>query len=166
MDGPGSTGAAQGRKFALAVLASIMCRNGPCVRAWFDRRSMVRMSMEVNRLIGSQLGREFFSLPAWEILLELYSRDDERPVPVKSLCLATNAPDRTAQHAIERLVEQRLLIRSTHPTDRRFKLVSLSVDGRRQLDACFDGIFDLTMANGASPECCGTALDGPAQQGG
>ncbi len=149
-----------------ARVRTIMCHSGPRVRAWFDRRAMVRMSMEVNRLIGSQLGREFFSLPAWEMLLELYAREDDSPVPVKSLCLATKAPDRTAQHAIERLVEQRLLIRSVHPTDRRFKLVSLSADGRRQLDACFDGIFELTMTNGAAPERCAPAREDPDKEGG
>ncbi|MBO9579544.1 MAG: MarR family transcriptional regulator [Sphingobium sp.] len=122
------------------------------VRAWFNRRAVVQMTMAANRAVNEAFGREVFSAPAWEMLLDLYSRNPNEVISVTSLCIAANVPTRTAQHVIERLVELGLLVRSSHPSDKRLALISLSALSITLLDKVFDHLMDLTLINGIAPE--------------
>lgn len=129
-----------------------MEKSPQCVRAWFNRRAIVQMTVAANKVVGEAFGREVFSAPAWEMLLDLYGRDPNEVISVTSLCIAARVPTRTAQHVIERLVEQGLLVRSSHPSDKRLTLVSLSPLSIELLDNIFDHLIQLTLINGVAPE--------------
>ncbi len=133
---------------------SAMMKRKRCVRASFDRRSLVRMSIAANRLIEERLGREFHSAPAWDMMLDLYSRENDEPISITSLCIAANVPMRTAHHVLERMVDQGWMLRTPHSTDRRLIIVSLSKGAIEMLDRCFDDIMELSLINGAEAEIC------------
>lgn len=84
-------------------------------------------------------GHDLFGEPGWDMLLELYrARQEERRLSVKSLTIAANAPQTTAGRHLARLIEEGLAACSDDPGDGRRKLVAISRDGFRKMDALFD----------------------------
>lgn len=114
-----------------------------CGDRQIDRRTVARLSVRGHKLIGERLGRDLFSTPAWDMLLDLYIRDEHRPMSLTSLCGACDVPARTALNTINRLVERNLLIRIPDERDGRRINVELSAGATRMLDECFGDLLEL-----------------------
>jgi len=106
-----------------------------------DRKTVARLTVRLYRLIGDRLGRDLFSPPAFDMLLDLYIREDHRPLSLTGLCGAAAVPERTALFTIGRLVERNLLTRHPDPRDGRRVNVELSAGAVRMLDSCFDDVL-------------------------
>jgi DNA-binding MarR family transcriptional regulator len=109
------------------------------------RSALVPLVIRAHGTIEDRLGRSFYSTPAWDMLIDLYSREREAAMQVTSLSMATKAPARTAQRTIERLVQRELLIRTTNAEDRRRSMVTLSPRGIETLDQLFDELWTLIV---------------------
>jgi DNA-binding MarR family transcriptional regulator len=115
----------------------------PCSRRALGRTSAARLLCEVHRTVEAHLGRELFSSPALEMILDLYARDEKRPISLKTLCGAASAPTRTALFTINRLVEHRILARHPDASDGRRTNVELTTAGHRMLDDCLAQILKI-----------------------
>lgn len=106
-----------------------------------DRCVMVSLSAHARRLMEHQFGRDLFSIPALDMLLDLYMRRDGQPRSLTALCAAARAPERSALRIIHKLVKQGLLSLAPDPRDARRVNVELSAEGMRTLDAYFDNLL-------------------------
>lgn len=78
-----------------------------------------------------------FGEPGWEILLTLYTEEDNTRLPVSRLVTASGSPATTGLRWLQYLESQDLVCRREHATDRRVELVELTDKGRTALDAYF-----------------------------
>jgi DNA-binding MarR family transcriptional regulator len=115
----------------------------PCTLQPLSKVCAARIFLKVHRAVAASLGRDLFSSPALEMMLDLYTREEHRPVSLKTLCGAASAPPRTALFTINRLVARRLLSRQPDPTDGRRTNVELTAAGYRLLDECFEEILGI-----------------------
>jgi DNA-binding MarR family transcriptional regulator len=120
-----------------------MARQPDDETAVLPRSALAALVVRAHGVVTRRLGRELYSTPAWDMLTDLYARDHFAPMQVTSLCGATAAPIRTAQRAVERLVDHGFLIRSAHPHDRRLSMVSLSPKAVAELDGFFEELWKL-----------------------
>lgn len=107
------------------------------------RRAVGGIARRLHCLVSDRLGRDLYSAPAWEMLLDLYLREDRRPMSLTSLSGASQAPFRTGLRAIDRLVSRKLLIRTRDEGDGRRINVELSPEAIDLLDRLFDDLADL-----------------------
>jgi DNA-binding MarR family transcriptional regulator len=80
---------------------------------------------------------EMFGEPGWDILLILYTEEQNTRLPVSRLVTASGCPATTGLRWLEYLESQDLVCRRPHPTDRRVELVELTKKGRDALDSYF-----------------------------
>lgn len=106
------------------------------------------LTLRMHQAIGRQLGRELFSVPALDMLLDLYIQTDRHPISLTSLCGACSVPPRTALNTINRMVQHGLLERSPDPDDGRRIHVQLSDHGVALLDACCAELRSLLRQHG------------------
>ena len=112
-------------------------------RPALDRRVMGRLAHRAQRLMSDRLGRDLYSTPAWDMLLDLYLREERSPMSLTSLSGASLAPSRTGFRAIDRLVHHKLLIRTRDEDDGRRINVELSPAAIDLLDQLFDDLANL-----------------------
>jgi DNA-binding MarR family transcriptional regulator len=105
-----------------------------------DLPAVIALAVRSHQLLGEQLGRDFYSVPALDMLLDLYLLKTRRPRSLSSLCGASQAPIRTALRAINRLVAEGLLSRTPDPADARRVNVALTPKGVALLDAVFEAL--------------------------
>jgi len=87
----------------------------------------VRQFIKDRRERDSIFGRDLFSDPAWDILLEAFaSHLGQQRLSVSGLCFASRAPQTTALRWIRILEERGLLVRVQDPMDGRRSWVELS----------------------------------------
>lgn len=103
-----------------------------------DRQMIIDVAVRAHHLIAKQLGRAFISVPALDMLLDLYISDTSRSKSLTSLCGASRAPTRTALRTIKRMVEHGLLVTSPDPDDARRTNVKLTDKSMALLDSYFD----------------------------
>jgi DNA-binding MarR family transcriptional regulator len=108
-----------------------------------DRRAVICLTYRAQRVIGRNLGRDLYSTPAWDMLLDLYIREERRPMSLTSLSGASPAPSRTSLREIDRLVDRGLLIRSRDEDDGRRINAELAPAAIALLDALFDELVEL-----------------------
>ena len=108
-----------------------------------DRRKVICIAQRAKRLISAALGRDLHSTPAWDMLLDLYGREERRPMSLTSLSGASPAPSRTSLRAIDRLVQRGLLIRTRDDGDGRRINVELAPEAITLLDRLFDDLAAL-----------------------
>jgi DNA-binding MarR family transcriptional regulator len=113
----------------------------PSVRTSLNRRGMIALIAEAHRSIGQRLGPDLHVTPALDMLLDLYSNDQRRPMSLTSLCLASSIPERTALRTIDALVKRNLLIRTPDTRDRRRTNIRLSPRAVRLLNGYFDDLL-------------------------
>jgi len=116
---------------------------GARAQASHDRREMVQLAIRTHRLVSNRLGRDLYSAPAWDMLLDLYAHEERHPMSLTSLSGAAPGPSRTSLRAIDRLVRCGLLIRSRDQDDGRRINVALSHDAIDLLDGLFDEMVQL-----------------------
>lgn len=119
------------------------------IAATHDRLGMVNCVARAQCQLSSRFGVELFSLPALNILFELYRSNSSQPRSLSSICASSKAPERTALRLINRLVEREFILRIPDARDQRRVNVAMSPHGRTQLDAYLDALLDL-MADSKS----------------
>jgi len=87
--------------------------------------------------IERRFGRRLFSMPAWTMLMYLYSADRHRPVSLTSLSTVSHLPARSAYRLIDELVSRDLLVRVPDAADRRVVNVTLSPNVTLWIDDMF-----------------------------
>ena len=88
---------------------------------------LARRLLAIRRLREAMLGPQFFSDPAWDMLLDLYVQTRrDRPVSVSTLCLSAAVPNTTALRCLNGLVTAGLLVRRADPNDGRRAFVSFT----------------------------------------
>lgn len=105
-----------------------------------DRLTVARLALRTQRLLSGSLGHDLYSTPAWDMLLDLYIREDRGPMSLTSLSGASPAPARTSLRMIDRLVRRGLLVRTRDPDDGRRINVELSLAASTVLDQLFDAL--------------------------
>ena len=73
--------------------------------------------------------------PAWDILLALYSEEPAK-LPVSTVCYGSGVPRTTALRWIGTLEKRGLLERAGHEKDGRIILLSLTPEGRLNVEQC------------------------------
>ena len=89
---------------------------------------------EQRQMRGRYLPQNFFGEPAWDLLLILYVEAGDRPLTATGAAQVTNTPETTALRWVEALECAGLVNSGTHPTDKRLRLLSLSLPGRAMMD--------------------------------
>jgi len=110
----------------------------PPDRVATDRLRIAGLALRTQCLLNNRLGHDLHSSPAWDMLLDLYIREDRRPMSLTSLSGASPAPSRTSLRMIDRLVRRALLDRTRDPDDGRRINVELSFAAIGLLDQLFD----------------------------
>ncbi len=78
--------------------------------------------------------RSFFGEPAWDLLLILYFEAGQRPLTATGAAQVTDTPETTALRWVETLECTGFIESDTHPSDRRLRLLSLTLHGRAMMD--------------------------------
>jgi len=106
-----------------------------------DRVEFAKLVIHILRHVGDRLGRDLFSTAALDMMLDLYVRDEHRPISLTNLSGAAAVPERTALFTINKLVSRGLLVRYPDPKDGRRVNVDLSAGGLRLLEECIDELM-------------------------
>ena len=93
-----------------------------------------RRLLDMRRKRVAIFGPQMFAEPAWEMVLNLYVDEGGRRHTQTSLCELSGASRSTSMRWIDYLLDQGLVCREDHPTDKRRNFVSLSEKGRALLD--------------------------------
>src|SRR3546814_6880709 len=67
---------------------------------------MIGLTEQVQRLRADEFGKELFTIPAFEMLLDLYTRRSVQPRSLTSLTGASSASERNSQRIVHRLAER------------------------------------------------------------
>jgi DNA-binding MarR family transcriptional regulator len=102
-----------------------------------DRQQAINVALRAHRLLGQTLGREFYSVPALDMLFDLYLLGNRKPRSLTSLCGASPAPVRTALRTINRMVDRGLLVRVPDIRDARRVNVALTQEAIALMDSFF-----------------------------
>lgn len=78
-----------------------------------------------------------FGEPGWDMLLTLYTREDDTRLKVSDLVTVARTPPSTGLRWLNYLESQQYVARRSHPTDRRVDLVELTDKARQALDSYF-----------------------------
>jgi DNA-binding MarR family transcriptional regulator len=100
--------------------------------------TVIRIGVRLHVLLGERLGHHFYSVPALDMLLDLYLIGNRRPRSLSSLCGASPAPVRTALRTINRMVDGGLLERRPDLSDGRRTNVELTSTAVSLLDGLFE----------------------------
>ncbi len=92
----------------------------------------------VNWLKVFEGNKEFYSAAYWDLLTRIWKSDGPvRKTDALKFMTAIKSPH-TAGKYVESAIRQGILLESDNPEDARSKLVSLSPETKRRLDAFFD----------------------------
>lgn len=124
---------------------------GSRIAAMADRCSMICLAERVQRLRTDEFGKELFTMPAFEMLLELYAHRSRQPRSLTALTAVSSASERNSQRIVHRMAQRELVALSRDPSDGRRILVELTPQTIEMLDRFFDRIVtlvaDLPMHN-------------------
>lgn len=83
-------------------------------------------------------GADLFGEPGWDMMLELFlAKQQERRLSMKSLTIASNAPQTTAGRYLTQLIDQGFAACTEDPGDGRRKLIGITREGYRKMDELF-----------------------------
>ncbi|WP_293977531.1 hypothetical protein [Sphingomonas sp.] len=105
---------------------------------------MIGLTEEVQRLRAVEFGKELFTIPAFEMLLDLYSGRNVQPRSLTSLTGASSASERNSQRIVHRLAERGFVDLYRDPSDGRRIIVELKEETTAMLDRFFDRLVELT----------------------
>ncbi|WP_030539307.1 MarR family winged helix-turn-helix transcriptional regulator [Sphingobium sp. DC-2] len=115
-----------------------------------NRCRMVDFTEQVQRLRADEFGRDLFTIPAFEMLLDLYTCRSRQPRSLTALTAASSASERNSQRIVHRLAERGLVKLRRDPSDGRRILVELEPATSELLDRFFDRLVELVAV---SPAC-------------
>jgi len=116
---------------------------GSRITATVNRCSMVDFAEHVQRLRADEFGRDLFTIPAFEMLLDLYTCRSRQPRSLTALTAASSASERNSQRIVHRLAQRGLVKLRRDPNDGRRILVELEPAARELLDRFFDRLVEL-----------------------
>lgn len=116
---------------------------GSRITATVNRCSMVDFAEQVQRLRADEFGRDLFTIPAFEMLLDLYTCRSRQPRSLTALTAASSASERNSQRIVHRLAQRGLVKLQRDPNDGRRILVELEPAARELLDRFFDRLVEL-----------------------
>jgi len=108
-----------------------------------SRCSMIGLTEQVQRLRADEFGKELFTIPAFEMLLDLYTRRSVQPRSLTSLTGASSASERNSQRIVHRLAERGFVDLHRDPSDGRRIIVELREETSEMLDRFFDRLVDM-----------------------
>ncbi|WOF45364.1 MarR family winged helix-turn-helix transcriptional regulator [Sphingopyxis indica] len=122
---------------------------GARIAATVDRCSMADFTEQVQRLLANELGRDLFTIPAFEMLLDLYTCRCRQPRSLTALTAASSASERNSQRIVHRMAERGLVKLRRDPTDGRRIIVELEPETRILLNRFFDRMVELVTVEPA-----------------
>lgn len=105
------------------------------------RQAVINIAIRSHQLLEESLGPEFYSVPALDMLFDLFLLGNRKPRSLTSLCGASQAPVRTALRTINRMADRGLLTRRPDPRDGRRTNVELTAQARSLLEGYFDALM-------------------------
>ncbi|QJR02784.1 hypothetical protein HH800_11670 [Sphingobium yanoikuyae] len=108
-----------------------------------SRCSMIGLTEEVQQLRADEFGKELFTIPAFEMLLDLYARRSVQPRSLTSLTGTSSASERNSQRIVHRLAERGFVDLRRDPTDGRRIIVELREETSEMLDRFFDRLVEI-----------------------
>ncbi|WP_458733089.1 hypothetical protein [Sphingobium xenophagum] len=108
-----------------------------------SRCSMIGLTEQVQRLRADEFGKELFTIPAFEMLLDLYTRRSVQPRSLTSLTVASSASERNSQRIVHRLAERGFVDLHRDPSDGRRIIVELREETSEMLDRFFDRLVEM-----------------------
>src|SRR3546814_11519528 len=98
---------------------------GRLITTTVSRCSMIGLTEQVQRLRADEFGKELFTIPAFEMLLDLYTRRSVQPRSLTSLTGASSASERNSQRIVHRLAERGFVDLHRDPSDGRRIIVEI-----------------------------------------
>ncbi|WP_254908135.1 MULTISPECIES: MarR family winged helix-turn-helix transcriptional regulator [Sphingomonadaceae] len=111
---------------------------------------MVDFADQVQRLRANELGRDLFTIPAFEMLLDLYMCRGCPSRSLTALTAASSASERNSQRIIHRMAKRGLVKLRRDPDDGRRIIVELEPETRMLLDRFFDRLVELVTIEPAT----------------
>ncbi|WP_231736443.1 MarR family winged helix-turn-helix transcriptional regulator [Sphingobium sp. CCH11-B1] len=99
---------------------------------------MIGLTEQVQRLRADEFGKDLFTIPAFEMLLELYNGRSVQPRSLTSLTGASSTSERNSQRIVHRLAERGFVDLHRDPSDGRRIIVELKEETSAMLDRFFD----------------------------
>src|SRR3546814_15040584 len=90
---------------------------GRLITTTVSRCSMIGLTEQVQRLRADEFGKELFTNPAFEMLLDLYTRRSVQPRSLTSLTGASSASERNSKRLVHRPAERGFVDLTRHPSD-------------------------------------------------
>lgn len=101
-------------------------------------RHLYRLRRQRDELFG-----EMFGEPAWDMMLDLFiRRNDRSTTSISSLCIAASVPQTTALRWVTAMVAAGIFVREQDPFDRRRSYVELSADVRERMAQLLQSMLD------------------------
>jgi DNA-binding MarR family transcriptional regulator len=119
---------------------------GPQITTTVSRCSMIGLTEQIQRLRADEFGKELFTIPAFEMLLDLYTCRSTRPRSLTSLTGASSASERNSQRIVHRLAERGFLDLRRDPSDGRRIIVNLRPETTTMLDRFFDRLVEMAAS--------------------
>ncbi len=116
---------------------------GRQVAAMLTRCSMIEMTEQLQRLRADEFGKELFTIPAFEMLLDLYTHRSAHPRSLTSLTGTSSASERNSQRIVHRLAERGFVDLHRDPSDGRRIIVELREETIKMLDRFFDRMVEM-----------------------
>ena len=116
---------------------------GRSIMTTVNRCSMIGLTEQVQRLRADEFGRELFTIPAFEMLLDLYKGRSAQPRSLTSLTGASSASERNSQRIVHRLAERGFVDLHRAPSDGRRIIVVLKDETSAMLDRFFDRLVEV-----------------------
>ena len=108
---------------------------------------LVELARRVSRMRfirPSYFASEFFSEPAWEMLLALLAADSAGyRMTITNVCDASNAPDSTALRWLDKMKDSALVRRKKNPTDARVVYIELELHAKTAMISCLRDMWNI-----------------------
>lgn len=101
-------------------------------RVLCERARQIRYSRDLREKL---FDRNIFGEPAWDILLALYTINDERRLSIRELCELADVALTTALRWLDSLEEQGMVDRVPNRFDQRMVCIALADKGRAAMDS-------------------------------
>ncbi|AJA07223.1 hypothetical protein SKP52_01410 [Sphingopyxis fribergensis] len=125
---------------------------GRSITTTVSRCRMIGLTEQLQRLRADEFGKELFTIPAFEMLLDLYTQRNVQPRSLTSLTGTSSASERNSQRIVHRLADRGFVDLRRDPFDGRRIIVELRAETSQMLDRFFDRIVEMAAAPSAR-EC-------------
>ena len=104
----------------------------------------IRAHIKARRLRERFFAADIFADPGWDILLDLAAaRLEGQQVSVSSLCIAATVPTTTGLRWIKTMIDQKLLVRMSDPTDARRAFIGMAPGTETAMTACLEACLNV-----------------------